>query len=191
MKRLMDLVKPFLSLIFGVLMFLYYLNMLGAEGAALALGIIGLVVGTYYLAVGIMGIVWPGMPDNLKKIFNIISVSAFPGFMFVWFLLNVIQAYEVLTPSLWVISILGMIASLSLCVFYIISRFNKQDIMVRLTSMFGLVFVLCLISWVLFATFGGNQMTWSTTIGEIEVVPLLLYGLYCVLMLNSLKKEAE
>ena len=188
MKKVVDLVKPFLSLVFGILLFLFYLNYFrgGASGAQIALGVIGVVLGSYYLAVGVMGVVWPKMPAGLKKVFNIVSVASFAGFMFVVFLLELINYAGGMGAASWVIYILAMVASLGLCVVYIISRFVKGEAMARVASIFGLVFVLALVSSLLFPAYGQG---FAITLGELPIVPVIIYVIYCSIMFESLKKE--
>ena len=163
------------------------MNMLSASGAQLALGIIGFVFAVYYLSVGIMEIVWPSMPATAKRVFNIISISLFPTFMFIYFIFAIVNSASQMGPSLWVITIVGMLSALTLAVFYIISRFAKNEVFVRLASLFGMIFTLCIICAILFAP---SAQTFSAKIGDIEIVPILIYSLYCSLMFNSLKKEA-
>ena len=186
MKKFTELVRPFLALIFGALLFLYYMNTLKASGAELAIGIVGFIFAIYYLSIGVMGVVWPSMPAGAKRVFNIISITLYPTFMFVYFIFYIVRAYEFMYPSQWVIIILGMISAISLSAFYVVSRFARQEVFVRLASLFGLVFALCLVCSVLFQSNGQN---YSVLLGQIEVVPILIYCIYCSLMFNSLNKE--
>ena len=50
MKKIKELVKPFIFIIFGALLFLYYFNGLSGEGAGLAISIIAIVLAAYFLA---------------------------------------------------------------------------------------------------------------------------------------------
>ena len=185
MRKIMDLVKPYLSLIFGVLFFLLFLNNLRANGEAFAIGIVATVISSYYLCAGILGIVLGDkMPDGLKKVFSILSASLFPTFMFVFYLLQIIQVHELMGPTAWVIYPLCMGASLLMVVFYVISRFVKSPVMVRLAGMFAAIFVLALVTTLLFDA-QGNQATFAT----IGVVELLVYSIFAVLLFNSLSKE--
>lgn len=185
MKKIKDLIKPYLSLIFGVLFFLLFLNNLRAEGEAFAIGIVAVIISSYYLCVGILGIVLgEKMLAGLKKVFGILSVALFPTFMFVYYLLQVIQLHEYMGPTAWVIFPLCMGASLLMVVFYVISRFVKSPVVVRLAGLFGAIFVLALVTTILFDA-QGNQATFAT----IGVVELLVYSIFAVLLFNSLAKE--
>ena len=188
MKKLVDLVKPFLSLVFGILLFLFYLNYLrsGAPGAQIALGIIGVIIASYFLMIGIMGVLWPKMPSGAKKVFDIISIASFAGFMFVVFLLELINYASQMGAASWIIYILAMVASLGLCVVYIVSRFVKGDAMAKVASIFGLVFVLALVSSLLFPAYGQGA---SITLGAVPIVPVIIYVIYCSILFKSLGKE--
>ena len=188
MKKIMDLIKPFLALVLGILMLLYYLNYyIGSNvpGSYLALGIIGLVVGSWLIFAALIGMFWPRMPVALKKIFDIISISSFAALMFVDFLMEVINLYQGMRASSWIIYVLGMAASLGLCVVYVVSRFVKGDAMAKVASIFGLVFVLALISRLLFPAGEGAPVS----LDDIPVVPVMMYVIYCSLLFKSLAKE--
>ncbi len=185
MKKIKDLIKPYLSLIFGVLFFLLYLNWLRADGKVFAIGLVAVIISSYYLCAGILGIVLgEKMPAGLKKVLNILSVSLFPTFMFVFYLLRVIENSDFMGPTAWVIYPLCMGASLLMVVFYIISRFEKSAVIVRLTGLFAAVFAIALVTDLLFDA-QGNEATFAT----IGVVTLLVYAIYIVLLFNSLAKE--
>lgn len=185
MKKIMDLVKPYLSLIFGVLFFLLYLNYLSADGEVFAIGLVAVIISSYYLCVGILGIVLGDkMPEGLKKVFGILSVSLFPAFMFVNYLLMVIRMSNYMGPTAWVIYPLCMAASIGLVGFYVVSRFVKSPVVSRLAGMFAAIFVLALIADILFDA-QGNQ----TIFGNIGVVSLLVSSIFAFLLFNSLGKE--
>ena len=185
MKKVASLIKPYLALVLGALLFLYYLNWLSFQGEALGIGIAAVVIAAYYLCVGILGIVLgEKMPGGLKKTFDIISVAAFPTFMFVYYLLMVILAHQAMGPTGWTIYLLAMGASISLAIFYVISRFVKSQVLTRIAGLFGAIFVLALISSVLFVVDGT-----ATILGELVIVQVLIYGLYGFLLFNSLSKE--
>ena len=57
MKKLQDIIRPFLAIILGALLFLVYLNYLQLQGATLAVGIIAVIFSAFYVALGILNIV--------------------------------------------------------------------------------------------------------------------------------------
>lgn len=185
MKKIKELVKPYLSLIFGVLFFLLYLNWIRADGKVFAIGLVAVIISSYYLCVGILGIVLgEKMSIGLRKVLNILSVSLFPTFMFVFFLLRIIDLSDSMGPTAWVIYPLCMGASLLMVVFYVISRFEKSPVIVRLTGLFAAIFAISLLTDLLFDA-QGNEATFAT----IGVVTLLVYAIYIILLFNSLSKE--
>lgn len=185
MKKIKELVKPYLSLIFGVLFFLLYLNWIRADGKVFAIGLVAVIISSYYLCVGILGIVLgEKMSIGLRKVLNILSVSLFPTFMFVFYLLRIIDFSDSMGPTAWVIYPLCMSASLSMVVFYVISRFEKSPVIVRLTGLFAAIFAISLFTDLLFDA-QGNEATFAT----IGVVTLLVYAIYLILLFNSLSKE--
>lgn len=188
MKKVMDLFKPFLALVLGILMFLFYLNYYvksDVPGTALAIGIIGLVIACWFIFVGVFGVAWPRMPVGLKKAFDIVSIASFVTFIFVELLIEIIQLHAAMGASSWIVYILAMVAAMGLSVVYIISRFVKGDAMARVASIFGLVFVLALICKLLFPA---NSMNF-VTLANIPVVPVLMYIIFCSLLFKSLAKE--
>ncbi len=190
MKKVVDLVRPLIALVLGVLMFLFYLNYYvksNVPGTTLALGIIGLVIACWFIFVGVMGVAWPRMPAGLKKVFNIISIVSFAIFVFVELFIEVIQNYAAMGTSSWIVYILAMVAALGLCVIYIVSRFVKGDAMAKVASLFGLIFVIALISKLLFPA---NSAV-PVTLANIPVVPAMMYIIYCSLLFNSLGKEQK
>ena len=49
MNKVIELIKPYLSIVFGFLLFLYYFNYLQYSGILLAIGIIAVFISLYYL----------------------------------------------------------------------------------------------------------------------------------------------
>ena len=96
MKKIGDFLKPNILVIFGALLLLYFLNYLSLNGAGLAIGIIAVVLSAYYLVVGILGIlIGNKFSPQLKKIFEVLSVSLFGAFMFTYFLLTTITGAQI------------------------------------------------------------------------------------------------
>ena len=161
MKKVQELIKPILLIIFGAILFLYYLNWLQNREGALALGIIGVVFGAYYLAAGILDVVLGNkLPKGLKFVFEILNVCLFAVLMFTQFLIITIYNYDYMGPTAWTIKILSMIAALGLVAFYIIAKVTNKALLCRLGFLFGAVFSLALLLDILF-TEGGNGATLS------------------------------
>lgn len=180
MKKITDYLKPNILIIFGALLFIYYLNYLAYGGAALALGISAIIISAYYLTVGILLVlIGNKLSPKAKKMFNLLSVSLFAVFMFIKFLLLTINAASAMGPTAWTIKILSMAASLAL----IVSKFSAESFVYRLAHLFSLIFVLVLLLDILF-DLGGN----SKTLGDIDVLLVVIYGFYSFYLFASFEK---
>ena len=189
MKKIGELIKPFVSIIFGALLFLIYLNYLSLTGSGLALGIIGVVLATYYLAVGILGIVLgEKFNKGVKKILDLISIVLFPAFMFVYFLLTTINAAQanILLPTGWVIAITSMAGSILMVVAYLLAALLNNKVLTRLGFLFSAIFVLALLLDVLFSTEG-----LPIVLGNINIIGVVTYAVYIFMLFNSLKPEGK
>lgn len=181
MKKIYEIIKPFLLIILGALMLLCYLNLLQGQEGILALGIIALVAAVFYLAYGIVGIILGDkLPAGLKRGLDIAAICVFPVFMFVYYLISVITILQndgVVGPSGWIISILGMVAAIGLVAAYIVATFVKMKLLARLAQLFALAFVLSLLLNMLFDAAGNPNV-----LGNINVVELLIYVSYGALL---------
>ena len=188
MKKISELLKPYLSIILGALLLLVYLNWLSYQEWALALGIIAVVMAAYYIAAGIIGIVLgEKLPKGLKLALDITSICFFPVFMFVYFLLLTINGHDALGPTGWAIIIISMVASLALPCAYAVSKFVKNGLLGKLCFLFAAVFILALLLNVLFA-FNGDPIV----LGNINIISVVIYFVYGYMLMNSLlKPEAK
>ncbi len=184
MKKITDYLEQNILIIFGALLFIYYLNYLAYGGAALALGISAIIISAYYLTVGILLVlIGNKLSPKAKKMFNLLSVSLFAVFMFIKFLLLTINAASAMGPTAWTIKILSMAASLALIVIYIVSKFSAESFAYRFAHLFSLIFVLVLLLDILF-DLGGN----SKTLGDIDVLLVVIYGFYSFYLFASFEK---
>ena len=187
MKRLTDYLKPNILIILGALLFIYYLNFLSYSGAALGIGISAIVLSTYYLFVGILFVLTGSkLKPKTQLIFNLLSVTLFAVFMFVGFLLTPINAARVMGPTAWTINILSMAASLALVVIYIVSKFSAEPFVSRFAHLVSLIFVLTLLLDILFEVNGTSK-----SLGDIDVLLVVIYGFYSCYLFGSLNKTEE
>ena len=144
MKRLHEILKPFLAIILGALLLLRYLNFLQAQGATLAIGIVAMVLAAFYLGVGVVGFTLNNkLPESAKKVFEVGAVVAFPLFMFVYFLLVTIRlAVNNLGPNGWFLAILKMIACIAFASVYCVAAFVKNRHLNKFSLLLAAVFVL-------------------------------------------------
>lgn len=187
MKRLTDYLKPNILIILGALLFIYYLNFLSYSGAALGIGISAIVLSAYYLFVGILFVLTGSkLKPKTQLIFNLLSVTLFAVFMFVGFLLTPINAARVMGPTAWTINILSMAASLALVVIYIVSKFSAEPFVSRFAHLVSLIFVLTLLLDILFDVNGTSK-----SLGDIDVLLVVIYGFYSCYLFGSLNKTEE
>ena len=78
MNKIIELIKPYLSIVFGFLLFLYYFNYLQYSGILLAIGIIAVFISLYYLVHGILNFFLDDKMKDGKDILNLVSLSLFP-----------------------------------------------------------------------------------------------------------------
>lgn len=192
MKKIKELVKPFIFIIFGALLFLCYFNGLSSEGAGLAISIIAIVLAAYFLAVGILSVVLGDKLGKAKGLLNLIGVAAFPIFYFVIELITLINLAQVegfLGPTGWTISILTIAAALGLGTLLFVSYFVRSKELHRITFLFGAIFVLALLLDILLDIDGSPAV-----LGQVIILQVALYGAYVSMMfdvLSSLKENKE
>ena len=188
MKKVTDFLKPNILIILGALLFLFYMNWLNNNGAALALGIVAVICAVYYVTIGVLSIViGDKFSPILKKVFEVISVDLFASFMFAEFLVLTIQFAQIdgfMGPTAWIIAILSMIASLTLVVVYSIAKFTKQKFLVKFAYLFSAIFALVLLLDILFDSRGD-----SIVLGNINIILVVIYIVYVFYLFNSFEKS--
>lgn len=182
MKRALDFLKPNILIIFGALLFLYFMNWLQGKDATLALGIIAVVLSAYYLAIGIIGII---IGDKLpRKVFDVVSVCLFAVFMFTYFLIALIQAAQIkdfMGPTAWVIAIISLVASLGLAAMYPVAKFVNNKTVVNLGFLFAAIFVLALLLNILFNVRGN-----SIVLGNVDMILVGIYAAFTFYLFSSM-----
>ena len=192
MKKIKELLKPFIFIIFGALLFLCYFNGLSSEGGGLAISIIAVVLAAYFLAVGILSVVLGEKLGKTKGLFNLIGVATFPLFLGVVELITLINLADIegyLGPTGWTISIVTIAAAFGLGGLLFVSYFVRSKGLHRVTFLFGAIFVLALLLDVLLLVDGT-----PTTIGQVVILQVVLYGCYVSMLfevLSSLKENKE
>ena len=182
MKKISELIRPFVCVIFGALLLLFYLNWLSGQGVQLGIGITAVAMAAYYLTVGVLGIaLGDKLSGGARRILDIISISLFPLFMFVYFLVVTINAAQAMGPTGWVIAILSMIGALTFSIVYIVASLINVKWLTRLCMLFGSVFVLVLLTNVLFDVVGN-----PIVLGNINIIGLVIYLVYTYMLINAL-----
>ena len=190
MKKIGDFLKPNMFIIFGALLLLYFLNYLSLNGASLAIGIFAVILSTYYLVVGILGIlIGNKFSPQLKKIFEVLSVSLFGVFMFIYFLLTTINGAQInglMGPTAWIVQILSMAAALGLAVVYTIARLVNIDALMRFAYLFSAIFALALLLNILFDISGNSRL-----LGNVDILLVVIYVIFTFYLFSTLTNKAE
>ena len=190
MKKIGDFLKPNMFIIFGALLLLYFLNYLSLNGASLAIGIFAVILSAYYLVVGILGIlIGNKFSPQLKKIFEVLSVSLFGAFMFIYFLLTTINGAQInglMGPTAWIVQILSMAAALGLAVVYTIARLVNIDALMRFAYLFSAIFALALLLNILFDISGDSRL-----LGNVDILLVVIYVIFTFYLFSTLTNKAE
>lgn len=187
MKRIQEAIKPYLLIIFGALLLLYYLNDLDGNGATFAIGLIAVIVAAYYLTIGLLDVLLGNkLPQGLKKVFEISSVALFPLFTFSYYLIALIKWNGVFGPNGWIIDILSMVGSLAAATLLIISNFIKVNMVKKLTTLFAMIYILILIIDLLFSIAGN-----SIVLGNLDLLLTVIYVMYVNILIPYVLLDNE
>ena len=186
MRKIGQIVKPYLSITLGTLLLLTYLNLLRGQGSMLALGIIAIVIAAYYLTDGVFDILEALVSEKFgkaKPFFDVASVVAFPAFFFVATLINIIGGADAIGPTGWIINIASMVVAIGLLIFFIASRFSKNATLNRGTLFFAGAFSLSLTFNLIFG-FDGIP----TALGDIILTLLFIYTTSSLILFGTIIK---
>lgn len=182
MKKLTDYFKTNILVILGALLLIRYLDFLSYKGLNLALGIIALVLATYYIVVGIViAVMGSKFSAQSLKVCEMFSVSLFALFIFLSFLFMTINTAELMGASNWVINILSMVVSLVFAVSYIAYKLASKSNIIRFVSLFALLFILALLLDIIFNAGG--------ILGNIDVFLAAIYLSYSFYLFSFLEKK--
>ena len=169
MNKVIELIKPYLSIVFGFLLFLYYFNYLQYSGILLAIGIIAVFISLYYLVHGILNFFLDDKMKDGKDILNLVSLSLFPLFIFFHLIVLIVNNSNIFGPTSWVIVIFGLITSLAFPVFAIIAHFVKNKTLSKLSYLFNFLFFLGLLLSIFF-NMSGNAIR----LGDLDFIYTLI-----------------
>lgn len=185
MKKIQEVAKPFLSIVFGALLLLTYLNWLSSSGGALVIGIFALLMSLYYLGAGITeAVMGEKLPLKAKKVFDIINIAFFSTFAFIFYFIYIINLSDRMGPTGWIVALAALLLSLVLAVFSIIARLVSNPILKRLDVLFSALFMAALVLTLLFDSLGN-----PITLGSIDVISLVIYALFGMMLLESLTNK--
>ena len=185
MKKIQVVAKPFLSIVFGALLLLTYLNWLSLDGGALVIGIFALLMSLYYLGAGITeAVAGDKLPQKAKKVFDIINISLLSAFASIYYLLYITNLSDQMGPTGWIVVLAALLLSLALAIFSIIARLVSNPVLKRLDGLFSALFMAALVLTLLFDS-AGNPIK----LGSIDVISLVIYALFGMMLLESLTNK--
>lgn len=186
MKKIQEIIKPFLSLILGALILLYYLNWLSRGGAALALGIIAMLMSLYYIFIGILKVFEKEKAKSLKNVFDFISLVFLPLFVLVYYLLVLITGGANVGPNGWIIALLAIVISLAMLSLHAMDAFAGDFSNPKVIQFVSMGFVLILILDILF-----NDVGNPIVLGNLDIILFVIYSLYTLIMLEIISHPKE
>ena len=185
MKKIQVVAKPFLSIVFGALLLLTYLNWLSLDGGALVIGVIALLISLYYLGAGITeAVTGDKLSPKAKKVFDILNISLFSAFASIYYLLYITNLSDQMGPTGWIVVLAALLLSLALAIFSIIARLVSNPVLKRLDVLFSALFMAALVLTLLFDS-AGNPIK----LGSIDVISLVIYALFGMMLLESLTNK--
>ena len=189
MKRLSDMIRPFLGFVLGGLLILFYLNYVKAIYVQnevyelFVLGIIGLLVASCYLALAILQFIFG---ERAPAFMGILSVVLFPSLICIEALLYTIlllRSGQTISATGWIINLTLILGVLMFVPMYIVAYFTKVKVLQRLAFLSGSILFLGLIVNLMFGYDGS-----TVAIGQVSLAGLVIYVLYGSILFTTLAK---
>ena len=169
---------------FGALLFIYFLNFLSYTGAVLGIGISAVVIAVFYLTIGVtFALTGDRISLKAQKVYRLLSVVMFAIFMFLNFVLTTTIWSGRMGATAWTIKIVSIAVSLAFAIFYVVAQCTDEPMMQRLARLLSFAFVVSLVFDLLFDVTGSGK-----TLGDIDVLLVVIYGVYTFYLFNSLEK---
>lgn len=183
------------AFVLGALLILFALSFIAIGGEATVIGIFGLLSGIVYVLGGIF--VTLNLSDKaitLTK--DIIFIVAFPLFIFVYYLIIVIEAADALSVTNWILSILLLISALSAVVCGIITLVGNNEMVKKIANLSILLFIGIMVILLVFPLGGGAG---GAAIGDLSLVQIFFIAGYFLITkpfveiptLNKKEENAE
>ena len=87
-------------------------------------------------------------------------------------------------PTGWIVVLAALLLSLALAIFSIIARLVSNPVLKRLDVLFSALFMAALVLTLLFDSVGN-----PVTLGSIDVISLVIYALFGMMLLESLTSK--
>ena len=152
MNKIKDIIKPYLSIIFGALFLLLYSDFLDRNGAFFALGIVAVVCAVCYIIIGVINVVcFDKVKDSSKNILKLCEYTVFPLFVFVSGLIALIENADIMQTRAIIIDIVGMTAAIILIIFHVVDKLGKKDVSPRYAYLINLFFMIAMCTSLVFS----------------------------------------
>lgn len=181
MKKINEGFKPFFPIVFGTLLLFTYLNFLQGDGGTLALGIISLIFAIYYIGVGVLLIIAKEKLAKHEKLLNTIGIVLYPVFLFVYYLVIIIQGGDFIEVVGWILAITMLVATLGTAIFVLVANFSKNDALKKVAQLCGSLLAVMILVTLLF-----NEQGDVIAIGQIVPVVVALKCIYCMMLYGEL-----
>ena len=139
----------------------------------------------YYLGAGITeAVTGDKLSPKAKKVFDILNISLFSAFASIYYLLYITNLSDQMGPTGWIVVLAALLLSLALAIFSIIARLVSNPVLKRLDGLFSALFMAALVLTLLFDSVGN-----PVTLGSIDVISLVIYALFGMMLLESLTSK--
>lgn len=184
MKKVLDLVKQFVAIVFGALIILCYLNDLSVGGTATVRAVFAFLVGSYFILIGLLGMLCKEqIGEKALKIMNGAGMAAYASLFFLIVMLDVIDLNAGYGVNGWVIADFALTVSIAFAVLYIIVLFVNNRVVIRLANLFGMLFLLAIVLYGIVFTPIGNR----NTLANIALITLIIRVTYASIYLGNIK----
>ena len=194
MKKLIDLIKPFLSIVLGALVILLFLNGLSDGGTDTAKAVFALIVGAYFITIGVIKFVAGNKID--KKVLDILSAIAIASYAVLFFVVVVCNMADFASEDImkqirgygtngWIIALYSVVISAGFAAVYLVAYFVKNEVLNKVSNLLGLLFLLALVLNVLFSIDRGDPVQ----LGDIVILAVVTHSLFGYIYLASVGEE--
>ena len=184
MKKVLDYIKPFISIVFGALITLLFLNNLNRGDLETVKSVFAIIVGGYFIVVGLLGLLAPQqIGERPLRLLNSIGISVYAVFFFLCIVLNVADYNAGYGVNGWVVANFALTVSMGFAVLFLLTFFIKNAVVERLARIFGLLFLLALLLNVLFDRLGNPML-----LGGIELLKVVTHITFACIYLGTWKE---
>ena len=184
MKKILDLVKPFIAIVFGALVIMLYLNGMSVGGTTTVRSVFAFIVGSYFIVVGLLGMICAEqIGEKPLRILNAIGISVYASFFFLTTVLDFADYHDGYGVNGWVVADFTFAVALGFAVLNIIAIFVNNRILGRIANILGMLFVLALVLDILFDEVGN-----PVRLGLVSVLLVVVHATFISIYLGNIKE---